>query len=286
MFGYVLPDKPNLYMRDYALFRAYYCGLCHAMKKNSGQFSRLSVNYDAAFISLFFHDIRGEKPKIVQKRCILNPKKRAVVDVSETSLEVARLNLVLLGLKLEDDKADGEKGFFKRLVFSGKVKKARKLSPEFAAFADECFLKQREEEKSGGGLDAAAEPFSDMMRKTFAFLAGEKSGEAIERLGYLLGKYVYLMDALDDYDEDVKKGKFNAFYRTFREKCAEELMKNNGEDVRFLMEEIIKAIEIVYREIKLGESEGIVTNVLWYGLRQRLDAICGKEKGKCSKIRI
>ena len=68
MFGYVLPDKPNMFVRDYTLFRAYYCGLCHAMKKEAGQISRLSVNYDAAFISLLFSDIRGEKPKVVYKR--------------------------------------------------------------------------------------------------------------------------------------------------------------------------------------------------------------------------
>ena len=57
MFGYVLPDKPNMFMKDYVLFRAYYCGLCHSMKKESGQIARLTVNYDAAFIALFFHDL-------------------------------------------------------------------------------------------------------------------------------------------------------------------------------------------------------------------------------------
>ena len=286
MFGYVLPDKPNLYMRDYALFRAYYCGLCHAMKKESGQTARTSVNYDAAFINLLFSDIRGEKPKIVQKRCILNPKKRAVVDISETSREVARLNLILLGLKLQDDREDGEKSLFKRLVFSRNVRKARAKSPELASFADECFIRQREEEKCGGGLDAAAEPFSDMMKKTFGFLAGEKKTESIESLGYLLGKYVYYMDALDDYDKDLKKNRFNAFYRAFSEESAADLMKNRGEDVKFLMEEIIRAIESAYREIRLSDSEGIVTNVLWYGLRSRFDAISKKENGKCSRIRL
>ena len=286
MFGYVLPDKPNMYMRDYALFRACYCGLCHAMKKQAGQVSRLSVNYDAAFISLFFSDIRGEKPKIVYKRCILDPKKRAVADVSGTSLEVARLNLILLGLKMKDDAADGEKNFFRRLAFSRKVKKARKLSPALAAMADECFIRQREEEKNGVSLDGAAEPFSDMMRKVFGYLSGKKASEQVERLGYLLGKFVYYMDALDDYDADVKKGRFNAFCRTFGESSFNDLLKNRGDDVRFVIEEIIKAAEIVYRDIKLGESEGVVTNVLWYGLRARFDSICNKEKGKCSRIRL
>lgn len=286
MFGYVLPDKPNLYMRDYALFRAYYCGLCHAMKKESGQIARLSVNYDAAFISLFFHDVRGEKPTVVQKRCILNPKKRAVIAQTKTAEEVARLNLVLLGMKLQDDRADGDNKPFRRLAFSRQIKKARKRSPEFASFADECAARQREEERAGGSLDGAAEPFADMMRKTFAFLAGEKNATDIERIGYLLGKFVYFMDALDDYDRDLKKGRFNAFYRTFQEKSAEDLLKNKGEDVRFLMESIMKGIENAYKGVELSENEGVVTNVLWYGLRWRFDTVCKKENGKCSKIRL
>ena len=147
MFGYVTPDKPNLFMKDFVLFRANYCGVCHAMKKESGQIARLTVNYDVAFISAFFHDLRGEKPTIVMKRCILNPRKRPVVDDSPLMREIARLNLILAGVKIADDKQDGEGGFFRRLLFSRAIKKARQKSPELAAIADECAARQLKEER-------------------------------------------------------------------------------------------------------------------------------------------
>lgn len=286
MFGYVTPDKPNLFMKDFVLFRANYCGVCHAMKKESGQIARLTVNYDIAFISAFFHDLREEKREIVMKRCILNPKKRPVVDVTPLMREIARLNLILAGLKIRDDRADGDSSFLRRLLFSREIKKARKKSPELAALADECAERQIKEEKEGCALDGAAEPFADMMRKVFRYFAGEKSTPAVEKLGYLLGKYVYLIDALDDYDEDAKKHRFNAFRRTFGAKDFKELKEKRSEDLAFIMEDIVRGVEEAYRDVKMGENEGVVTNTLWYGLRNRISMVLNKEDGKCAKIRL
>ena len=284
MFGYVTPDKPNMYMRDYVLFRAYYCGLCHTMKKESGQLARLTVNYDAAFIAAFFHDLTGEKREIIEKGCVLNPKKRPVIKGTPLMREIARLNLILAGMKLADDKADGESNLFRRIALSRRIKRARKKSPDLAALADECLKKQLAEEKSGAFLNAAAEPFSDLMKKVFRHLAGDKNSEAVENMGYLLGKYVYFMDALDDYDEDVKKGRFNPFYRTFGAPSFAALKESKGEDLAFIMEDLVKGVENSYKEVDMGENEGVITNTLWYGLRSRITTVLGREDGKCTRI--
>ena len=286
MFGYVLPDKPNMYMKDYVLFRAYYCGMCHAMKKESGQIARLTVNYDAAFISLLFHDLLGEERRVIRKGCVLNPKKRPIIATTPLMRELARLNLILAGLSIADDRADGESRLFRRIAFSRRIKRARGKSPALAALADECLKRQVAEEKSGAFLNAAAEPFADMMKKVFAYLAGEKNTPAIEQIGYLLGKYVYFMDALDDYDEDRKKGRFNAFYRTFGAQSFAALKQEKGEDLAFIMEDLVKGVEDAYREMEMGENEGVVTNVLWYGLRSRIDTVLNREDGKCTRIRL
>ena len=286
MFGYVTPDKPNMYMRDYVLFRAYYCGLCHTMKKESGQLARLSVNYDAAFLAAFFHDLTGERREIVEKRCILNPRKRPVIAETPLMREIARLNLILAGMKLSDDKADGESNLLRRLALSFRIKRARRRAPDLAAMADECLIRQLAEEKNGSFLDAAAEPFADLMRKVFRRFAGEKTSEAVERIGYLLGKYVYFIDAIDDYDEDVKKGRFNPFLRTFGASSFAALKVQKGEDLAFIMEDLVKGIEDAYREVAMGENEGMITNTLWYGLRSRIAAVLNREDGKCTRIRL
>ena len=286
MFGYVTPDKPNMFMRDYVLFRAYYCGLCHTMKRESGQLARLTVNYDAAFIAAFFHDLTGEKREITEKGCVLNPRKRPVIAETPLMREIARLNLILAGMKLADDKADGDSNLLKRMALSYRVKRARKRAPDLAAMADECLKRQIAEEKSGAFLNAAAEPFADLMKKVFRRLAGDKTSEAVERIGYLLGKYVYFIDALDDYDEDVKKGRFNAFNRTFGAPTFAALKEEKGEELAFIMEDLVKGVEDAYREVDMGENEGVITNTLWYGLRSRIASVLEREDGKCTRIRL
>ena len=286
MFGYVTPDKPNMYMRDYVLFRAYYCGLCHTMKKESGQLARLTVNYDAAFIAAFFHDLTGEKREIVEKGCILNPRKRPVVAETPLMREIARLNLILAGMKLADDRADGDSNFFRRLALSCRIKRARKRAPDLAAMADECLARQIAEERSGAFLNAAAEPFADLMRRVFRRFAAEKTSEAVEQIGYLLGKYVYFIDALDDYDEDVRKGRFNPFRRTFGAASFAALKEEKGEDLAFIMEDLVKGVENAYKEVDMGENEGVITNTLWYGLRARIATVLNREDGKCTRIRL
>ena len=52
------------------------------------------------------------------------------------------------------------------------------------------------------------------------------------------------------------------------------------------MEDIVRGVEDAYREVKMGENEGVVTNTLWYGLRSRISVILSREDGKCTRIRL
>ena len=46
MYGYVRPDKGELKVSEYELYRAAYCGLCHALKKRCGFGARMALSYD------------------------------------------------------------------------------------------------------------------------------------------------------------------------------------------------------------------------------------------------
>lgn len=35
MFGYIIPFKPELKIKEYEIFKAYYCGLCKAIGEKS-----------------------------------------------------------------------------------------------------------------------------------------------------------------------------------------------------------------------------------------------------------
>lgn len=287
MFGYVVPDKPNMYIKDFTLFRAYYCGLCHATKKECGQVARFAVNYDVAFISALFHDWLSVPVNVVRKSCVLNARKKAVIDDTPLMRRMVRFNNILVGMKLVDDATDkGGKHIFRKLAFKRKVKKARKAEPILASIADKCVAETLAVEKTNAGVDAAAEPFANMMKEVFKHFSGEKQSEQLNKIGYFLGKYVYIMDALDDYDEDIKKGDFNPFVQVFKNKDYKSFISEHEQDVRFIIESIVRSIEEEYKAIDMSGSEGVVTNVLWYGLRARANAVINKKGKKCVNIRL
>ena len=107
MFGYVEPDKPELKIRDFELFRGYYCGVCKSMGKRYGQVSRLSLNYDLAFLAVLLDSISGEMPDGKIERCIVHPiRKRCVIRHNRFIDYAADMNIVLTYYNLRDKWTD------------------------------------------------------------------------------------------------------------------------------------------------------------------------------------
>ncbi len=289
MFGYVLPDKPNMYMKDYALYKAFYCGFCHSVKCECGQVLRFSVNYDITFINILLHDLLKQEIKTEKKRCILNPQKKLIITHDELTRKVVQLNVLLLDFKIRDDVVDGsKKKFFARVFLRRKTMKARRALPEVASEIDICAAKQvMVERQNTASIDRAADCFAGMMAEIFRIFCKEMFNESIRKLAYNLGKYVYLMDALDDYDKDGDRGNYNALRLMYPDCATFKLLRElHAEDIEFFAEAAIKEIEDAYAAIEVKPCEGVITNVLWYGLRARAKDIMEREEGKCQKIRL
>ena len=76
MFGYVTPLKPEMKIREYETFRAYYCGVCMHIKENFGNIPRMTLNYDMTFLAMLLDALHNEGPKFEMKRCIAHPHSR------------------------------------------------------------------------------------------------------------------------------------------------------------------------------------------------------------------
>jgi hypothetical protein len=70
MFGFVRPDKGELKVRDYELYRAVYCGLCHSLKRRCGAAGRFIINYDFTFLAMLLsHAETG--CRVCVKKCMV-----------------------------------------------------------------------------------------------------------------------------------------------------------------------------------------------------------------------
>lgn len=290
MFGYIGPDRPYLFIKDETLYKALYCGVCRAISAECGQMARTALTYDMAFMSALVHNIRGEDVKIVRRRCPVHPiRRRPMTETDDVTRLLACVNTVLAYYKLTDDKADGDKRGALRFLYNKGYKRALKKYPNVVDIVSGQMRAQAELEKQGcTSIDMACEPTAQMMRQLSAEVLGEHSNEHTEGLSYAIGKWVYLIDALDDYDKDVKKGNYNPFYEAFGEKTRAEMLAKNGEEADFVFKSVFAANAENLKNIRFYFNHDLTDNIILRGLpaaTQRVKCGC-KDKIRPEKARL
>lgn len=291
MFGYVIPDKMNMFIKDYLNYKAYYCGLCKRIGKDCGQFMRLSTNYDMVFFDMFCHAVMGLEPNYNRECCILSPKKKTVVKGDELTDKVVDINTLLIYYKLLDDKLDSKKASFskacaRKLVVSGKYAKAKRNFPELDKhFAAEYDRLRALEQRNEASIDSFADPFANMLREAAIAVLGDSCSKDIQNLFYLLGKWVYLVDAIDDVQKDHENGEFNPFFVGYNYQNKDKFFEDKGSEIDFLLKSCYNSICNAYKNIDIKLNEGAITNILWYGILMRSEEILGG-RDNCKKIRI
>ena len=275
-------------MKDYALYKCFYCGMCKSIReKHKSNLLRLSVNYDMTFINILFHGITKQEMAFKEEACVLNPfKKKSVLKTDPVSETCVYLNTLLADFKTRDDLLDSP-SFSKRFLrffFKRKIKQAQKELPEVAKLLEIAYTKQVEVEKNDRAtFDQASIPFAECMQGIFQAILGENYSESVGELAFFLAKYVYLLDAVDDFEKDVKKGEFNPFKRYGDAKNKVELINKHGDELKEILNGLLFCVKDAYSHIPVFNTESIITNTLWYGLGARAREIFDKEKRKCIK---
>ena len=282
MFGYIQPDSPYLFKKDETLYKALYCGLCKSIGAGCGQRARTALTYDMAFMSALVHNIKREDVSIKRQRCALHIiKRRPVAQTDDTTVLLGCVNTALAYYKLCDDKADGDKkGIFRHLYKKGLKRAAKKHAPAVEIIREQM-EKQAELEKDGCSvIDMACEPTAVMMQRLSVYALGEYSTPETEGLFYDLGKWVYLADAVDDYDKDVKKGAYNVLYRAFGNKSKEEVVCANKEEIDFIFDSLFADMRLRLSKIQFAFNHDLTDNIILRGIpiktRSLLQCKCKK----------
>lgn len=130
MFGYVTIDKPELKVKEFYRYKSYYCGLCRTLKEEYGFRGRMTLSYDMAFLVLFLTSLYETPTKELQSHCPLHPVKKIPMLQNEISEYGAKMNILLVYFKCEDDWKDDKslKGIAGMHLFR---KKAKELCKEY-----------------------------------------------------------------------------------------------------------------------------------------------------------
>lgn len=270
MFGYIKVSKGELKIKEYELYRGVYCTLCKFLGKNYGLLSRFTLNYDFTFLSLLNMSLKDGCDKFSQKKCTFNPLKKCNFCNNTESFDMpAAAAMIMAYYKLLDNIAD-ENGFKKlgclllKPFLKAANKKASVKYPYIEQIVSEYIknqtLLQREDCTE---IDKAADPTAVALSKILTLCSEDASQKRVlERLGYCLGRYIYLTDAYLDLEEDIKKNNYNVLKNKPRSDV-DEYVKSQ---IYFCINESCKAFEL----LDIKKYKPILGNIIYIGLEDAI----------------
>lgn len=286
MFGYVTPYKSELKIREYNLFRAYYCGLCKTMGSEYNQLVRMGLNYDLSFLSLVLSSLEEDKDKVNIEKCIAHPiTRRMVVEENRSLKYTSSISIMLIYFKLLDDWKDDKsiKSLFLNIPFSRAIKKAKNdYSIKFKVIKEKLDELNDLENSNCKEVDQVADKFAKLMEEIAVpeYLEDEEAIRILKFLGYNLGRWIYILDAFDDIEEDIEKNEYNVLLLQYNYKKSEDIevfienVKSNIEpSLTFTLENISKSFEL----LDIMYNRGIIENIIYLGMRDRMERIFDKK---------
>ncbi|HZK88191.1 MAG TPA: DUF5685 family protein, partial [Anaerovoracaceae bacterium] len=294
MLGYITPDKPELKVKEYEMYSAYYCGICKAIKKRHGEIPRLVLSYDSVLLALILSAIynleKGDGqgsnqegnfgqtgnaveenypagPAVKMERCIIHPVKRRAIVYNDAGIDYAADMLVALAYyKFKDDWTDEKKvlGALGMAAFNNLHRKITGMYPETCGIINKSIAKLSELEKENcQSMDEAAEPFAQLMKAVFSG-APLKSRLGIEaemksllgEIGYNVGKWVYLIDAVDDLEKDLEKNRYNPLKGIKDD-------ENYKSRVEFSLICTLENASLALKKLGLEKNKGIIENIIY-----------------------
>ncbi len=282
MLGYVKAFKPELKIKDYELYRGIYCSLCRALGRNYSPVAQLFLSYDFAFAAVLRLAVAEGCCSFSQKRCSYNPAKKCMICSDKAELDFcSHAVIITVFYKVLDNIHDGG---IKTKIIAALIypiiylmhEKAARLAPEIDKIIGKSMTEQAQIEEKNAGIDEAAHPSADALGRIIAIGFDEKRSEGLYKLGYMVGRYVYILDAVDDLESDIKSKSFNPFKAKFNivdnSECREDFLKRAEEMLNLTHSSALDALD----EIEMHRFDDILENIVYDGLIGSEEKVLGK----------
>ncbi len=287
MTGYVRPFKPELKIKDFESFRAIYCGLCHAIGKRYGLLMRLSLTFDMCFLAMIAVGANGSTCERCEKRCIVSPfKKKSCISITPELEFAADASILFTYLKFKDGINDnkGLKCIIYRIcafLVKGKYKRAVSYRPELAESAEKG-LKKLSELEAGKerSIDRAAAAFSDSMEMMSLICDDPLNERIVREILRQLGRWIYILDAYDDMEEDRENGTYNPILLRYGDMDKAEL----SDTINKTLEMSQASIAASYELMNVKSYDAVLKNIIYLGLPAVTNEVMTKCRDKKNSI--
>ena len=220
MFGYLNIFKDELKVKHLREHQNIYCSLCYIIRTKYGLPYAAFLRYEPVFL-YFLLDQENEKKNKLKYRCPLNPLRTIECEVNYGLLEYAAfINMMLVVHKCQDDYIDS-KNRLRNLVGSLLTKNKSfhietvahyDMLYELGSILDKFYAGEKKMVSIDESMHYMGDYLSGIVNHYFEFYTDVRQPidkSTIICISSEIGKWVYAIDAVDDYEKDLKKGDYN-----------------------------------------------------------------------------
>lgn len=277
MFGYVVVNKDRLSEQDYDLYHSVYCGLCRELSEHYGKTMSMTLNNDMTFLAALLSGLEEPDTSVERKRCPVHLTRMVDVRRNKYTYSAAEMTVLLSYYKCLDDlKDEGKKpALFRKLEKA--MAEVRAKYPEKVKITEEALGRiSKLEEENCEDLDLLCNTFGEVLGTVFT--AGDALWDkALYNVGYSLGKFIYLMDAYDDLEEDLKKGLFNPLK-------SRKDSEHFDQEIESILELFMSMAADAFERMPVIEYSEVIRNILYSGVWSRFEEIRQKKEKKVKNV--
>lgn len=269
MFGYISINKAEMKFKDYDVYHSYYCGLCKVLKECYGRRGQVTLSFDMTFLIVLLTGLYEPDTTTEMVRCIAHPTQKHAAKINEFTEYAAAINMILSYYKCEDDWVDEgkKKSLVAAKLLKSRIKAIEKLYPaKCKIISDNLAEISRRESENEQNLDLMSGLFGNIMSEIFAYRHDEWE-PSLRKIGFFLGKFIYLMDAYDDVEKDIKSGSYNPLKKAYQEDST------FADDCRGLLTLMMSECSREFEQLPILLHAEIIRNVLYSGVWSRYTAV-------------
>ena len=255
------------------------------MGNHTGGVSRLTLSYDMTFFALVRLALSGEDYGIRRRRCAVHPiKKRPMMDDNDALMYTSYVSALLVYHKLLDTVED-ERGIkrasAKMMVPYAKHLKKKALRAGYREAQEIVSLAMAElsalEKEHCAVPDMPADVFGRMLGDLLAVGFDGSAALIAREIGLHTGRWVYLTDAVFDYENDKKSGSYNPFLYAFSDESEMAEFREKNLHGIMTMESDAIARALLLADECTASLRACMENIIYDGMESALSSVVGKE---------
>lgn len=259
MFGTIMADRKTLDKAARERYGMSYCGLCHQLGVQFGSTGSASLTYDMTFLSILLGAVYDLPENHGAQRCAPQPIVKHNYATTAATTYAADMNLFLAYYQSLDDWNDDRNRMARQRCkqMEPYLQPIRLRWPRQCAAIEDGLealgLMERENELNP---DLPTNCFGEILGQVFVWKTDEEAA-TLYRVGAALGRFVYLLDAVNDLRADLKKQRYNP------------LVAQTNTDYTPLLTLMMAECTEAFEKLPLHRDQDILQNVLYSGVWQQ-----------------